>query len=116
MDRGQLRLRLWPGADVGKPRPLDAVGEMADKPSSRGSAPTGGDAAPPPHSHRPWRVEGARPVPPATPAPPPPAPPRGPPPPPPPPPPGGGGGGPAPARPTPLPRPPPTRGGASGSC
>src|ERR1035438_10058870 len=72
MDRGQLRLRLWPGADVGKPRPLDAVGEMADKPSSRGSAPTGGDAAPPPHSHRPWRVEGARPVPPATPAPPPP--------------------------------------------
>ena len=45
---------------------------MADKPSSRGSAPAGGEAAPPEHSHRPWRVEGARPAPRATPAPAPP--------------------------------------------
>src|ERR1039458_1048325 len=35
-DWGQLRVRVWPEADVGRRRPFDAVGKMADKPSSRG--------------------------------------------------------------------------------
>ena len=71
MDWGQLRVRVWPEADVGRRRPFDAVGKMADKPSSRGSAPADGEAASPARSHRPWRVEGARPAPPATPSSPP---------------------------------------------